>query len=604
MKSFLKQIKYEIKNIIRSRFLFVISLLLVAAAIAFPIINLVLSKRPQQGYDGRPIPMYSTRAAVNKMIDKPGIPGFPGGEQDSIVIDGVTITADNPFFWNLRSIVDEKQYMENDKDRFTTPEALDLTLAMMDMELQFYLNFAKSITNYADYRVDLAWRGQESAYDKFILEHTDVSEDVLLEALQYRRGIDPEMLRKKYLDLSAEEKLAALDKADEELNALVSIVENNDFPKYVDLRIAQESKTIADLNEQIAIQEQEIIKNPSQEEIINNIILDLKRNIAMIEENTIPILQLRLEKNIIPGTEVWQNSALMDIESNRSQLQYTEILSEEKFNQETWLVQQYKTYAYYVESMQAQIDTMKNSIIIGEKSIEADKPDMKYVYNGSRSRTFRFLNYSIFITLFAVLLGGWLMASEFQQGTIRLLMIRPKTRTKILMAKFTSALVICLVIYGVGSLLNMVTTGLCFGFSDFAFPNYSVAGETGFLAYYLPKMVACTVPIIFSFALAFMLSVIIKNVAVAIAVPIAGFIGSTFVTAALSISPASGWLNYTPFPYIYLSQLFIQGTSPYPIYGMRSTPPDITYGILLLLGLALLSTILAIFVFKKKDIAN
>jgi hypothetical protein len=79
-----------------------------------------------------------------------------------------------------------------------------------------------------------------------------------------------------------------------------------------------------------------------------------------------------------------------------------------------------------------------------------------------------------------------------------------------------------MVVYVTGSLANMrLTNGICFGFSDYAFPNYTLAGEIGFFVYYLPKMLACIVPIIFGYAIAFMLSVIIKNVAVSIAIPIA-----------------------------------------------------------------------------------
>jgi ABC-2 type transport system permease protein len=605
--SFMKQIRYEIKNIIRSKFLLIISVLLIVAAVAFPIINLVTTNRQQDDFNGRPMPIDGVRITSRGIIDKPvypGIPGYPGSDEE-ITIDGVTIKADNPYFWEISSMMNEKEQVENDKERFSTSEALDLYLALLDTEFQFTLNFAKYVTNYQDYRTNLKWMAQESVYDKFIFENIDVSEDILLEVLNQRRYMEPEMFKNKYLDLSAEERLAALDALDEELTSLIAILENNDFPQYVALRIKQENKNIENFYQQIAIQEQEIINNPSQEEIINNIILDLKRNIAMIEENTIPILQLRLEKNIIPGEDVWQNYALSDMESLRNQLAYTEILSEEKFNQESWLVQQYKTYSNYVSEMQKQIDAINNAIIVADKSIEADKPDMKYVSDGSRSRTVQFLNYSIFVALFAALLGGWIMASEFQQGTIRLLMIRPKTRTKILLAKFTSALVICLAVYGIGSLLNVVTNGICFGFSDYAFPNYSVAGEIGFFAYYLPKMLACTVPVVFIFSIAFMLSVLVKNVAVSIAVPIATFIGSTIITTALSFTQSSSWLVYTPLPYMQLSTFFTQEALYNPIYGYGSRMTlNLTYGILLLLGLSVVCSVISILVFKRRDIVN
>jgi ABC-2 type transport system permease protein len=605
VKSFLRQLKFEILNIIRSKFLMIIGILLLAAAIAMPVIDFAASRKKPDGAIDRPIPM-PMNGSVSVKSARVGIPVLPGpdmGNRDSITIDGITINSDNPFYWNIYHLVQEKEYVENDRERFSSPEALDLYLSLMDAEIQHHLKFAMHITDYRDYRYDLNWRGQESIYDKFTFENADVSEDALLEVLQQRRGMDPEYLRSKYLDLPPEEKLAALDRIEGELAELYSILENNDFPLYVDYRIRMESKTIEDLKEQIAKQEQEIINNPSQEDIINNIIEDLKRQIALIEENTIPILQLRLERNIIPGEDTWQNSALSEIENLRNQLSYTEIVSEEEFNQQPWLAQQYGTYQKYVDAMQAQIDEMNNNIIIAEKSIDSDKPDMKFVSDGPRNRTVRFLSYSVFIALFAVLLGGWLMASEFQQGTIRLLMIRPKTRTKILAAKFLSALIISVVIYISGSLLNALTNGICFGFSDFAYPNYTLAGEIGFLAYYLPKMLACIVPVIFSYAFAFMLSVLIRNVAVSIAVPIAGFIANTIFMPILAYTGSANWIAYTPLPYMQLSSFFIQ-YSVMQEFIRRGVPLNLTYGIILLLGLSVLFIGTAVYVFRKRDIVN
>jgi uncharacterized Ntn-hydrolase superfamily protein len=125
--------------------------------------------------------------------------------------------------------------------------------------------------------------------------------------------MEEELFSSKYIALSSEDRLAALEKAGRRTEHIIQYCRNNDFSKYIELRIEQENKAIADLKEQIAIQEQEIIKNPSQEEVINEMIEELKRNIASIEENTIPILELRLEKNIIPGEDNWQNRALTDM---------------------------------------------------------------------------------------------------------------------------------------------------------------------------------------------------------------------------------------------------------------------------------------------------
>ena len=597
---FLRQIKFETINIIRSKFLLIIGILVLLSSVAMPIISLINENRQQQPGDGggigRPLPM--DKIAYDSMP----MPQWPGGGEP-IIVDGITILPENPFYWNVSSLRQEMESIEANRVNFMTPEVVDLILEIMNAEMQFFLRFAQHVTSHTDYRTELAWRGNEQVYDKFFYENHEVNLDHLLEAAVYRRGYDPEFFKSKFINITPEERLKALDKIDETLNSLYAIAENNDFPKYIELRIDQEMDQIRGLHEQIAKQEEEIIRNPAQEEQINSWIEQMRREIAIIEETRIPILQLRLERNIIPGESTWQNNALSDIESSQSQLSYITILTEDKFFQEPWLVQQHGSYAKYVQSMQSQIDELKKTIIIGRKSIDSDQPDMRYVQNGARSRTVRFLSYSVFVALFAVLLGGWQIASEFQQGTIRLLMIRPRTRFKILMAKFLAAFILLIGIYTAGSSLNLITNGFCFGFSDFAFPNYTISGQTSFFAYYFPKFLASSITIIFAFTIAFMLSVLIKNSAVAIVLPIAGFIGSNILMSTYAWRGDASWLAYTPIPFIQISYFFVQ-YSPVHQLIQRGVPISLTYGIILLLTLSVLSTLFSIFVFKKRDITN
>ena len=128
--------------------------------------------------------------------------------------------------------------------------------------------------------------------------------------------------------------------------------------------------------ENIAIQQAAIIENPSQEEYLNQIIEDLRRQIDNIRTNTIPILEYRLNKNILPGLDIWQNRALSDVENSRNQLAYLRILSEEEWNESYYDKQQGQTYADYVESMQKQIDALKQNDHHRQKSLDADQPDM------------------------------------------------------------------------------------------------------------------------------------------------------------------------------------------------------------------------------------
>lgn len=607
---FIRQIRFEIRNILKSRFLFVMAILAVAASIAIPVLGYFNQSQDNRDGGGPIYPtVYYASDAVSKEAAMAGI-RYPGpiidGKGQSITIDGVTIDNTNPFFWNIQSLVSEKEMFETGKPPFSNPASIDLMLKLFDEEIRYYLTFAKSITTYQDYRMELAWRGQEYVYDLFFLEHNDEAVKTLEDVASYRKGVDPALIREKYIDITSEEKLAAIDKAEENLAMLQDIVVNNNFPKYIDMRIRMSRDEIKTLEENIAIQEKAIIDNPSQEQTLSQIIEDLRRQIQNIETNIIPILEYRLAKNIVPNLPIWQNSALNDVENSRSQLANMRIMTEKEWNESRSYMSSKEpgqTYQDYVAQMRRQIDALNKTLIVAQKSLDSDRPDMVYVPSGARNRTVEFLQYSAVITLFGILLGGWLIASEYQQGTIRLLMIRPKTRTKILMAKFTAALVVWLVVDLAACFLNLIANGVLFGFSDFAFPNYSVAGQTAFLLYYIPRMAACILPVLFAFTLAFLLSVVVKNIAIAIAVPILFYIGSVIMTNLFGYQTSAGWVAYTPIPFMQMASFFSRYSSISYLYE-RGINLSLTYGILLLLSLSVVFTAMAVLVFKKRDIVN
>ena len=511
---FLKQIKMEIKNTIRSKFLLIIGIILLAFSIAMPLINVFGSASTQGG--GGYYPMM--RANSVSMVFGGGYYGDYYYGQEPITVDGETIEPENPFYWQIKNNQDERGYM--DKNWFSYSETLDIMHELLDVELAYYLRFAKQIKSHDDYRTDIAWSGTSALYDKFIHEHIQtVDVDALKEAIGYRYGMNFDTFDATYVDITSEERLAAIDKADALIGRLFDVVEKNDFQEFMALRLEQENTNIEGFEETIATLEQQIIENPKQEEMLSQQIESLKEQIKYVNEVTLPLLEYRRENNIVPRDGSWQNNALMDVENAQSSLHYTKILSEEDFNKDSYLVQQYRTYGRYKDAIQKQIDGYNSMLLIAQRSLDADMPDMKFVPNGARSQTSGFLGFSTFVALFAVLIGGWLIASEFQFGTVRLLMIRPLTRVKILMAKFAAGLIIVIAVYLCGSIINLLVNGICFGFSDFGFPNFTISGNVGFLGYYLPKLLACTLPIIFGFCVAFMFSTVVKNIAVSIAVP-------------------------------------------------------------------------------------
>lgn len=592
--SFIKQTGLEIKNIFRSKFLLIIGILILVLSIAMPIIGAISAKSSNDYYPGGPI-MYEK--AMSVAYDS----GYYDNGQEPITVDGVTIMPDNPFYWNIQDLSQMESYI--DSSFFEHPEAMDIALDMGETELQYYLRVAQTVTTHEDYRISLLW-DTSMLYEKFIYEKAGTTDrDILIEALNYRRGVNTETFDDTYINITPQERQAEIDKIDDYLNRLYDVIENDNFEEYIAISIEQQQNEIEGYEERIEIQEQTIIEHPDQEEELNRYIEDMKRQINLIKTNNIPLLEYRLEKHIVPGEDIWQNRALSEIEQANQQLQYTTILSEEEYNKEPYLARQYKTYARYKAAIQAQIDEYNNQILVAQNSLDADKPDMKFVPKGARNQTFNFLYYSVYVALFAVVLGGWLMASEFQQGTVRLLMIRPKTRTKILMSKFTAALVICFGIYIAGTILNIFTNGICFGFSDYAFPNYTASGDIGFFAYYIPKFFASAVTIVFGYCVAFMLSTAVKHMAVSISVPIVCFVGSIIGMSIFAYREAAHWLAWTPIPYVQISQFFTEH-SPVQQMMRNGAPVSLGYGIGLLLGLSVICTFISIWVFRKRDITN
>ncbi len=612
--SFLRQVKLEIVNILRSKFLLIIGILVLAASVAIPVITVLTPPPSNQAYPGGPI-IYSSSAMAAGYAYKEAYPS-----QESIIVDGVEITSDNPSYWALQNIQQQRQMIEEGSMTFNNSASSGLALQFMDIQEDFYMHFAVKITAYDDYRMEFQWNGMTSLSDKFLYEHSDQDPAALLEVSQMLGTYydTEENLKKKYIDISSEKRLAAIDKADELLGRIYQMIDNDDFPLYIELSIQQQEEYIKNSEEQIAIFEQDIIEHPEQEESLSQQIEMLNNDIKRIRESAIPLLQYRLEKNIIPNTDTWQNSAINDLQQAQGFLLNFKIVSEEDFNKPDYqyLKEQYETYHRYQSQMNAQKLEYQNIELVAQNSLDADKPDMKYVSDGARTATVKFLDYSIIVALFAVLIGGWIMGSEFQLGTIRLLLIRPKTRTKILMSKFTAALVLSLGIYFVGSILNIVTNGICFGFSDFAFPNYSVAGGVGFFSVYIPELLACSLSVIFAYSVAFMLSMLVKNIAVSIAIPVICFIGCYLLMDTLTTTRVIEWIAYTPIPYVQLSAFFMPYSTSYTQFNtyvepsnamqliQRGVPLSVTYGIIMLLVLSAICVIVSILTFRKRDITN
>ena len=163
---------------------------------------------------------------------------------------------------------------------------------------------------------------------------------------------------------------------------------------------------------------------------------------------------------------------------------------------------------------------------------------MKDIYNTSDARGFLlnvFSKYELFIIITIVLIAGAIVSDEFNKGTIKSLLVRPYSRTKILLAKFITVLITVLFIMVVTVILQFIIGGILFGFDSLSIPNVVYNFKTGkIMEVGILKSIICTglgkLPIyVLLGTLAFALSALFNNTAVAITITLLGYMASSIV---------------------------------------------------------------------------
>ncbi|MEW8986140.1 MAG: ABC transporter permease subunit [Bacillus sp. (in: firmicutes)] len=83
-------------------------------------------------------------------------------------------------------------------------------------------------------------------------------------------------------------------------------------------------------------------------------------------------------------------------------------------------------------------------------------------------------NLMIVITIFTIIIAGDSLAGEFSSGTIKLLLIRPASRIKILVSKYISFLMFGMLLLFILFLISVVVNGILYGFEYMDLPLISM----------------------------------------------------------------------------------------------------------------------------------
>ena len=258
----------------------------------------------------------------------------------------------------------------------------------------------------------------------------------------------------------------------------------------------------------------------------------------------------------------------------------------------------------------------KNNISYDEKlSYQEAKEDFeksKYVlendkdiFNQTNARGVllnTFSEYELFIIITVVLIAGAIVSEEFNKGTIKLLLVRPYSRAKILFAKYVVVLLTVIFIMVAILIMQFIIAGIFFGYDSLSIPaveynhNANSIVETNvILSTILTGFAKMPIYILIG-TLAFALSTLFTNTAVAITISLLGYMASSMVNQFAYYYNLE-WLKYFVTPNWDFTQ-FLNGKLPL-MEGL-----NIPFSIIICLIYFAIMMIPTFIVFKKKNIKN
>ncbi|MBM7713081.1 ABC transporter permease [Siminovitchia sp. FSL H7-0308] len=240
-------------------------------------------------------------------------------------------------------------------------------------------------------------------------------------------------------------------------------------------------------------------------------------------------------------------------------------------------------------------DLIEQEIAINEYRIKNDLPPVE------ERTVWTFINDSIslipFAGLFVLIVAAGIVANEFSWGTIKILLVKPYKRWKILLAKYFTVNLFLLLMLAILFVCASIIGAVLFGTGDsssnvhLAYVNGQVKEQSLFL--YLVKSYALNSLSVFLLAaMAFMISAVFKNSALAIGLSV--FLLFTGETATKLLASKFEWAKYSLFANTNLMQ-YIDGMPL--VDGMT-----LSFSIWMMILYFTIFQILAFLFFLKRDV--
>lgn len=406
------------------------------------------------------------------------------------------------------------------------------------------LNNAEDVEEYVSYKTDIDTYDLLKKYDQDSWQY----EVILNTGASYISEINTYTYKNK--------DSKSLEEATKKYNEFIERLDSGDWRKFAqeELEIAKQSKAVMGENE--------------SDEMLN----------LQIET-----LQMRLDYNIEYGNN-YKNEALSNYSENKA------LVMEYEQNNNN------KTYDEKLEYQKAKANLEKSIYVI-----ENDKD----ILNGTNTRGLLldiFSEYELFIIITVVLIAGSIVSEEFNKGTIKLLLVRPYSRRKMLFAKFIVVILTVIFIMVAIGIMQFIVGGIFFGFESLKIPaieyNYNTDSlvEMSILQNVILTGLGKLPIYVLIGTLAFALSTLFTNTAVAITISLLGYMGSSIVNQFAYYYKIT-WLKYFVTPNWDLTQFF---------YGKLPITEGLNIGFSIVICLIYFAIMMipTFIVFKKKNIKN
>jgi len=327
------------------------------------------------------------------------------------------------------------------------------------------------------------------------------------------------------------------------------------------------------INEQYILQE-EYTKNKNIKEIKNQLELN-KINLQ--------VLNYRL-KNNINENNTYLNETLKNYQKSYEKVKYYESLG--------------KNITY-----QEKID-YQNSI----SQLNISKYIMKKQLNINKQNNLNYQlrtiveDYEIFIVMLILIVSTTIICEEFKIGTIKLLLIKPYSRCKILLSKYFTTIIIMVITIILLIILQLLIGGTFFSFDSLKIPvviydfNKSTIVEYSVFTYMIIRIIHI-IPLFLSLiTISFILSILFTNTIISLTIPLLIYM---FTPTIINIT---NYYKIEPFKYLLNLNWNLQNYLFGKLPEIEYINPKFSF-IIIFIYLTIL-TIFTFIIFKKKNIKN